>query len=125
MKEDLKVANMSKSASGTIENPGTNVAQKRGLNRRIMDQAWGEFDRQLEYKLRWRGGLLIRVNPQNTSRECSECHAISKNNRLTQESFLCITCGHAENADTNAAKTIVGRAGWARIVCEGRKHQAA
>ena len=31
--EDLQVSNMSKSAKGTVEAPGTNVAQKSGLNR--------------------------------------------------------------------------------------------
>ncbi len=39
--EDLKVANMSKSASGTIENQGKNVKAKSGLNKSILDQGWG------------------------------------------------------------------------------------
>lgn len=39
--EDLQVSNMSKSAKGTVEAPGTNVAQKSGLNRAILDQGWG------------------------------------------------------------------------------------
>ncbi len=34
---------MSKSAKGTVENPGKNVKQKSGLNRAILDQSWGEF----------------------------------------------------------------------------------
>jgi putative transposase len=125
IKEDLRVVDMTASAKGTITNPGTNVAAKSGLNRRIQDQGWGELDRQLDYKLKWLGGLLLRVNPSNTSRECNECHHISKDNRLTQESFLCVKCNHAANADTNAARIIEGRAGWVRIVCESRKPCAA
>jgi putative transposase len=121
IKEDLRVVNMTASAKGTIENPGTNVAAKSGLNRRIADQGWGAFDRQLEYKLAWRGGKLLRVDPRNTSRECNQCHHISKDNRVTQAEFVCVKCGHAANADTNASKNIEGRAGWARIVCESRK----
>jgi putative transposase len=117
VKEDLRVVNMMASASGTIENPGKNVAQKKGLNRRIADQGWGEADRQLEYKLKWLGGLLVRINPCNTSRECNKCHHISADNRLTQEAFLCVKCSYAANADTNAANIIEGRAGWARIAC--------
>ena len=31
--EDLKTRNMMASAAGTVEEPGTNVAQKRGLSR--------------------------------------------------------------------------------------------
>jgi putative transposase len=48
--EDLQVRNMSKSASGTLEAPGRKVAQKKGLNKAILDQGWGEFRRQLELK---------------------------------------------------------------------------
>jgi putative transposase len=125
IKEDLRVVNMTASAKGTTENPGTNVAAKSGLNRRMQDQGWGEFDRQLAYKMPWQGGKLVRVDPRNTSRECNVCHHISKENRLSQESFLCVKCGYAANADTNAAKNIEGRAGWARIVCASRKLCAA
>jgi putative transposase len=125
IKEDLRVVNMTASAKGTIEEPGKNVVAKSGLNRRIQDQGWGEFDRQLAYKLSWFGGKLLRVDPRNTSRKCNVCGHVSKENRLTQKSFLCVECGHAANADTNAAKNIEGRAGWARIVCASRKLCAA
>jgi len=125
IKEDLRIVSMTAAAKGTIEEPGKNVAAKSGLNRRIQDQGCGEFDRQLACKLAWLGGKLLRVDPRNTSRRCNSCGHISKENRLTQESFLCVECGHAANADTNAAKNIEGRAGWARIVCESRKLCAA
>ena len=69
--EDLKVRNMSKSASGTVESPGRNVKAKSGLNKSILDQGWGEFRRQLGYKLAWNGGTLIVIPAQYTSRECS------------------------------------------------------
>ena len=68
--EDLQVRNMSKSAAGTVENPGRNVRAKSGLNKSILDQGWFEFRRQLEYKQQWRGGWVIAVTPQNTSRTC-------------------------------------------------------
>ncbi|WP_391540694.1 transposase [Lonepinella koalarum] len=61
--EDLQVANMSKSAKGTVEEPGKNVSQKSGLNRSILDQSWFEFRRQLDYKTQWRGGFLVAVTP--------------------------------------------------------------
>jgi len=38
------------SARGTIAEPGTNVQAKAGLNRSVLDNAWGERRRQLEYK---------------------------------------------------------------------------
>ncbi|MGS5352427.1 transposase, partial [Escherichia coli] len=45
--EDLKVSNMSKSAAGTVSQPGRNVRAKSGLNRTILDQGWYEMRRQL------------------------------------------------------------------------------
>ena len=99
--EDLKITNMSKSAKGDIEKPGTNVKQKSGLNRAILDQGWGEFIRQLEYKLTWNGGQLIQVNPRNTSRKCPKCSYISAENRKTQATFCCQQdgCDYQANAD--------------------------
>ena len=92
---------MSSSAKGTIENPGKNVKQKSGLNRAILDQGWGEFIRQLEYKLTWHGGQLIQVNPKNTSRKCPKCSYISAENRKTQAIFCCQQngCNYTANAD--------------------------
>jgi len=115
--EDLAITNMSASAKGTVDEPGTNVAAKSGLNRRIMDQGWGEFRRQLGYKLAWNGGTLLLVDPRNTSRTCNACGHVSAENRKTQAIFVCVECGYASNADTNAAKNIFGRAGLARIAC--------
>lgn len=115
--EDLRVVNMTASAKGTRENPGTNVHAKSGLNRRILDQGWGEFRRQLTYKLAWAGGALVLVDPRDTSRTCAACGHASAQNRQTQARFRCIACHHAANADTNAARNILARAGQARIAC--------
>ena len=95
--EDLKIANVSKSAKGTVENPGKNVQQKSGLNRAILDQGWGEFTRQLEYKLTWNGGQLILVSPKNTSRKCPKCSYISAENRKSQAIFCCQRCLEASD----------------------------
>ena len=107
--EDLKVGNMSKSAKGTVENPGRNIRQKSGLNRAILDQAWYEFRRQLEYKLRWRGGQLIPVSPQYTSQCCPVCRHTAKENRTTQALFACVQCGYIENADMVGAMNVLQR----------------
>ncbi len=115
--EDLKVASMSKSAKGTIEEPGTNVKAKSGLNKSILDQGWAEFKRQLGYKLEWLGGLLVLVDPKNTSRCCPKCGHTSKDNRTTQERFLCVECGYKENADFVGAVNVLKRAGHVRLAC--------
>lgn len=107
--EDLKVSNMSKSAKGTIEQPGTNVAQKSCLNRAILDQSWSEFRRQLDYKSKWRGGVLVAIPPHNTSRICPCCGHTDKENRPTQAKFECVECGYTENADVVGAINILER----------------
>ena len=107
--EDLKVGNMSKSAKGTKDNHGKMVKQKSGLNRAILDQAWYEFRRQLEYKLRWRGGQLILVSPQYTSQCCPACGHTAKENRTTQALFACVQCGYTENADVVGAMNVLQR----------------
>ena len=105
--EDLKIKNMTSSASGTLDNPGTNVAQKSGLNRSILDQGWGMFKSFLTYKLKYMYNTeLIKVNPKHTSQKCSQCNYIHKDNRKTQADFVCKSCGHAMNADINAALNI-------------------
>lgn len=116
--EDLKVANMSKSASGTLDNKGRNVKAKSGLNKSILDQGWGMMVDMLEYKQTWRGGLLIKVDPKYTSQTCFECKHIAKENRQTQAKFECVKCGYKANADFNAARNILA-AGHAVLSVEG------
>jgi hypothetical protein len=48
---------MSRSAKGTLSAPGRPVAAKSGLNKSILDPGWGEFRRQLNYKIAWKGGV--------------------------------------------------------------------
>ena len=116
--EDLKVANMSKSASGTKEKKGRHVKAKSGLNKSILDQGWGMMVNMLEYKQQWQGGVLIKVNPRYTSQTCFECKHIAKENRRTQANFECVKCTYIANADVNAARNILA-AGHAVLSAEG------
>ena len=115
--EDLQVRNMSKSAAGTSERPGTNVRAKSGLNKSILDQGWFEFRRQLDYKLMWNGGWLIAVPPHHTSRTCPNCGHAAAANRPSQARFACVACGHADHADVVGAINVL-RAGHARFACQ-------
>ena len=108
--EDLKIRNMSKSAKGTIEAPSKNVAQKRGLNRSILASAWFRFETLLRYKMEACGGRVIKVDPKYTSMTCVECRSREKGNRENQAKFACLSCGHEDHADVNAARNIL-RAG--------------
>ena len=108
-REDLKIVNMSASASGTREEPGVHVAQKRGLNRAILDQGWGMLFRMIEAKQQELGGEVYAVPPHYTSQTCPECGCTDAGNRPKQAVFKCVNCGFAGNADCVAAMNILGR----------------
>jgi putative transposase len=119
--EDLQVRSMSKSAAGGIEHVGRNVVAKRGLNKSILDQGWGEFRRHLEYKLSWAGGTLIAVPPHHTSTTCPRCKHISPENRKTQARLRCVACDYTDHADVVAAINIKER-GQRLLACGGMAH---
>jgi transposase len=101
--ENLKIKNMTKSTKGTILNPGKNVKAKSVLNRGIRNNGWGRCDRRFQDKV---GDRLEKINPVNTSIRCNVCTFTDTKNRKSQAEFECLLCGHAENADVNAAKNI-------------------
>ncbi|MHB8191613.1 MAG: zinc ribbon domain-containing protein, partial [Ferrimicrobium sp.] len=88
--EDLKVKNMTRSAKGTIGNPGKNVRAKSGLNRSILEQGWGMFRRRLTDKAANATELvqITVINPAYTSLRCSECGYTNKRNRGAKLSFV-------------------------------------
>ncbi len=120
--EDLQVKNMSQSAKGNREQHGKRVRQKSGLNRSILDQGWGEFRRQLGYKVQWNGGLLLAVPPQHTSQTCPACGHVSKENRQTQAKFLCVDCDYENHADVVGAINVLER-GY-RLLARGESVQS-
>ncbi len=91
--------------------------QEATLNREILDRGWGEFKRQLDYKLAWTGGRLVAVYLRNTSRTCPACGRVAKENRTTRARSACTAYGFAEDAGLVGAINIP-RAGHARLACE-------
>lgn len=109
--EDLRLVHMMASARGTLENPGKNVAQKRGLNRHLADEGLRQLRTFVQYKLAWSGGSFEAVNPRYTSQKCHVCGHTAKANRPSQAVFACMSCGHKDHADVNAARNIRDTAG--------------
>ena len=103
--EDLNTKAMTRSAKGTVAEPGKNVKQKAGLNRGILKSNWGRTERMLDYK----AGQVLKVPPAYTSQTCAACGHVGKENRRTQAHFRCTACGHTANADRNAAQNILAR----------------
>ena len=104
--EDTAISNLTRSARGTVEHPGKNVAQKRGLNRSILSQRWYAIGSKLEYKARWHGRTLVKVPPAYTSQTCPGCGHVDASNRRTQADFRCVKCRIPINADVVAAENI-------------------
>lgn len=96
-----------------LENPGqflpNGAAAKAGLNKLIYASNWGLIRERLTDKAARAGVELVLVHPANTSRECAECRHIAKENRESQAGFLCVKCGHTDNADANAARNILAK----------------
>jgi putative transposase len=116
--DDLEIKKMTKSAKGTMEQPGKNVRQKTGLNRSLQRQGIGEVNRQLKYKSEWRGGVYIACPPAYGSQHCPSCGRTAKENRKTQELFRCVNpeCQFEANADWVAALNKL-EAGRAFVAC--------
>ena len=101
---------MTRSARGTLDERGVRIALKKRLNRSILKQGWGELRRQLQYKTVWDGLRLVEVPAQHSSQTCSACGVVHPKSRESQARFRCVTCGHVEHADINAAWVILARA---------------
>jgi transposase len=101
--EDLNVKGMTRSARGTKEAPGRNVAQKAGLNRSISRAGWGLLARRLEDKA---PGRVQKIPAAYTSQRCSACGHAARESRESQAVFRCTACGYTLNADVNAAVNI-------------------
>ncbi|WP_344592046.1 transposase [Actinomadura vinacea] len=109
--EDLRIGAITRSARGTIERPGRNVAAKAGLNRGILAGGWGMLVERLEHKA---PGRVHRIDPAYTSQRCSACGTTDREARESQARFRCRSCGYAGNADVNAARNIAHET---RLVC--------
>jgi len=117
--EDLNTRGMTASARGTGAEPGRKVRQKAGLNRVILNAGWHQFATILTYKMEERGGQVVTVPPRFTSQTCAACGVVDARSRESQARFVCVSCGHADHADINAAIVIRRRANSALLDVEG------
>jgi len=99
--EDLKISEM-------VSKKGKGKRNKK-MRSHIHDASWGKFFDMLEYKLKERGGRLIRVDPKNTSKTCSKCGNIKEDLKLSDRKYVCNKCGLEIDRDYNAALNILKR----------------
>ena len=100
--EDLDVRAMTRSARGTVAQPGRNVRQKAGLHRAILANGWGALLDRLEDKT---PGRVEKIYPGYTSQHCSACGHVAPGNHERQ-GFRRVAYGHQAHANVNAALNI-------------------
>jgi IS605 OrfB family transposase len=115
--EDLNVKGM----TGKVlpkENPdmlGTFLpngkAAKSGLNRAILQIAFGELKRQIEYKSKLYGREVLLVDQwYASSKICSDCGNKKTGLKLSERVYSCDACGLVIDRDLNAARNILAEA---------------
>jgi putative transposase len=107
--EDLSIANMTRSAKGTMDRPGRNVRQKSGLNREVLDASPATLISMIAYKAERAGGKFVKVDARGTSQTCFECSAeVPK--ALSVRMHSCPHCKTEVHRDVNAALNVLKRA---------------
>ncbi len=91
----------------------SNMVKNKHLSKSISDASWKAFIQMLSYKAVISGGQLMKVDPRNTTKECSKCKN-KKEIPLSERTFNCDNCELKIDRDINAALNIYSRAGLAR-----------
>jgi IS605 OrfB family transposase len=95
----------------------TRMKAQRSQRATLHSWAFAQLRSFIAYKAQLRGVPVHFVDPRNTSRTCPACGHCAKENRKTQASFVCTSCGFAGPADVIAAGNISRRAAVNRPHC--------
>jgi len=82
-----------------------NMVKNRRLAKSISDVSWSLFRQWLEYFGKIYGRVIVPVNPQYTSQNCSSCGQQVKKS-LSVRTHIC-SCGCVLDRDENAARNIL------------------
>jgi putative transposase len=80
------------------------------LARSLSNASLGELHRQIDYKVKQRGGTVIRVDQwEPTSKRCSNptCGAVTDTLPLSVRSWICPSCGSEHDRDVNSARNML------------------
>ena len=75
-------------------------------NRLIKEMHLSSIKDEFEHIARKYNIAVSTVHAEYTSIQCSHCGYIDDENRKNQEEFVCLECGHTDNADNNASCNI-------------------
>ena len=83
------------------------MVKNRRLAKAVLDAAFGEFRRQLEYKTARTGATLHVIDRwYPSSKTCSKCGAVKAKLSLSERVYRCDGCGLSIDRDLNAAINI-------------------
>lgn len=96
--EDLDLKAMAKHKHG----------RRFSFGKSISDNGWAMFTQMLEYKLKWQGKTLVKIDKWYPSSQlCSECsYQNSETKNLSVREWTCPKCGAHHDRDHNAAINI-------------------
>ncbi|TMD62693.1 MAG: IS200/IS605 family element transposase accessory protein TnpB, partial [Chloroflexi bacterium] len=98
-----------------------NMVKNPSLAKAISDVGWGEFVRQLEYKSKWYGRTLVKVDRwYPSSKTCHACKHVLDSLTLDRREWVCPECGVVHDRDTNAALNILAE-GLSVHACGGNR----
>lgn len=84
-----------------------NMVKNHKLAQAISDVSWSEFVRQLEYKGKWYGKNIIKIDRfYASSKTCSTCGHKKDELNLSERTWDCSNCGANHDRDINAAINI-------------------
>ena len=85
-----------------------NMVKNHKLAKAVSDASFGEIKRQLEYKAKWYGRVVVKIDPfYPSSKTCNNCGWINKNLTLKDREWDCSQCANKNiNRDKNASLNI-------------------
>ena len=84
------------------------MVKNHRLAESISECSWYEFVRQLDYKAKWYGRTVVKIDRFfPSSKTCSNCGFINESLNLSERTWTCPKCGITHDRDMNASKNIL------------------
>lgn len=84
------------------------MSRNHKLAKSLLDEGWYQFTNMLEYKMKWYGGSLVKIDRFfPSSKTCSACGYKASKMPLNIREWVCPDCGCVHDRDINAAQNIL------------------
>ena len=84
------------------------MSRNHKLAKSLLDEGWYQFTNMLDYKMKWYGGSLVKIDRFfPSSKTCSACGSKVSKMPLNVREWVCPNCGCVHDRDINAAQNIL------------------